>query len=84
MPTHPGGQSIPKSDHAGTYCVHTYVKIFTGSKIIHGKIFANAVKVTISSNTGQKISVINFLPMRTGTGGEIGENFLLAKINFIA
>jgi hypothetical protein len=32
-------------------------------------------------NTGQKISVINFSPMRAG--GEIGENFLLAKITYM-
>ena len=38
MHTHPGGQSIPKPDYAGIYCIHMYVKIF-----------ANTVKVTISS-----------------------------------
>ena len=46
-------------------------------------IFANVVKVTISSmqsfNTRQKNSMIKFSPMRAG--GKIGEIFLLVKIS---
>ena len=45
------------------------------------KTFANAVKVAISIlyaifNTGQKIGMIKFSPIRTGV-----ENFLLVKIS---
>ena len=48
------------------------------------KIFANTVNtgrhiLYAMFNTGQKFSMIKFSPMRAG--GEIGENFLLAKIS---
>ena len=43
------------------------------------KLFTNAVKVTISTKHRRKNSWIKFLPIRAG--GEISENFLLAKIS---
>lgn len=48
------------------------------------KIFANVVKVAISSvhaiiNTEKIVCEIKFLPMRTGA--KLGENFFLAKIS---
>ena len=48
------------------------------------QIFANAVKVAISSvviNRGQKISVIKYMYLPMRAGGEIGESFLLVKIS---
>ena len=43
------------------------------------EVFANAVKVAISSMQSLHKCTTKFLPMRAG--GEIGKNFLLAKIS---
>ena len=55
---------------------------FVFKKIFEENIFANVVKVTISSmqslTQDKKIHVIKFLPMRAG--GEIGENFYVFGI----
>ena len=70
------GKNFTKTSYIPLY----YRKIWWNkSKFATAKKGHHIILFAILLNTGQKISVIKFLPMREG--GRIGENFLLVKIS---